>query len=563
VTLIASAPLALAAQQGRTQVRCAGQVISDVIIRAQGPSYGAVFARSRLVGGVLSRLHTTTAPSVIRSFVLMKPGDRCSALLREESERILRAMPFIAEASVTAYADGEAVRIEVITIDEPAIVAGAGVSGAAPFLTGLTLGSANVGGNAVYASLQWRDGDFYRDALAFRYRNYQLWGRPYQLQLRAAQRELGNDWEMNVSAPFLTDVQRTGWLVSGGGSDEFVRFARGADLPPPALAVQRQFVDAGLLGRIGPPGFLGLVGAQFSLEDTDPESQPVVVTDSGIFHDTTGALTDRYSQARSVRLNALLGFRRIRFLRVSGFDALSAPQDFRTGIEVGTTVGTSLGMSQGAARSERYLGANLYTGAGGASMFAAVEAVVQGRLDGETEWHDVLSHGRAAWYVKVHPRHLITADLSWARVHDSRVPVQLALGARHGGLRGYEGAHIGGGSRLVGRLEERWRVGAFGGSAGAALSLFTDIGAVSAGDVPLGRNSGVRQSIGVALILAVPARSQRMWRVDVAMPLQRRDGAGLEVRLSSEDRTRRFWRVPSDIAHARERVLPESVFRWP
>jgi hypothetical protein len=54
-----------------------------------------------------------------------------------------------------------------------------------------------------------------------------------------------------------------------------------------------------------------------------------------------------------------------------------------------------------------------------------------------------------------------------------------------------------------------------------------------------------------------------MWRIDVAMPLQRRDGAGLEVRLSSEDRTRMFWRVPSDIGYARERVLPESVFRWP
>jgi hypothetical protein len=388
-------------------------------------------------------------------------------------------------------------------------------------------------------------------------------GRPYQLQLRAARRELGNEWEADVSAPFLTDVQRTGWRVSGGGSDEFVRFFRGADVPTPAVGVQRQFVDVGLLGRIGPPGFLGLVGAQFSLEDTDPEGEPVVVTDSGIFRDTTAALIGRYASARSVRLNALLGFRRIRFLRVSGFDALSAPQDFRTGIELGTTVGTSLGMSSGAARGERYLGANVYSGAGRANMFAAVEAVVEGRLVGETEWRDVLSHGRAAWYVKVHPRHLITADLSWARVHDARVPVQLALGDRHGGLRGYDGARIGGGSRLVGRLEERWRVAAFGGSAGSALSVFTDIGSVSAGDVPLGRNSGVRQSVGAALILAVPARSQRMWRIDVAMPLQRRDGAGLEVRLSSEDRTRMFWRVPSDIGHARERVLPESVFKWP
>lgn len=534
-----------------------------MVIRSQGPSYGTVFARSRFLGDALARLHTTTAPSVIRSFILLRPGDVCSALRRSESERILRAMPFIAEASVTAYADGDAVRIEVVTVDEPSMVADAGVRRGAPFLTRLTLGSANFRGNAVYTSLQWRDGGFYRDALALRYTNYQLWGRPYQLGLRAARRELGNDWDAEVSAPFLTDLQRTGWRVAGGSSDEFVRFFRGGAEAPPALGVQRQFLDAGMLARIGPPGFLGLVGAQFSLENTEPDQTPVVITDSGIVNDTTTALVNRYVSARSVRVNALLGFRRVRFLRVSGFDALSAPQDFRTGIQVGTTVGTSLGMSTGAAKNERYMGANVYTGAGDDNMFAAVEAVIEGRLGDDNEWRDVLSNGRAAWYVKPHPRHLITADLEWARAHDTRMPVQLALGDRRGGLRGYEDARIGGGSRVVGRLEERWRVAAFGGSAGAAVSLFTDIGSVSAGDVPLGMDSGVRQSVGMALILAVPARSQRMWRVDVAMPLQRRDGAGLEIRLSSEDRTRTFWRVPGDIGRARERVLPQSVFRWP
>jgi hypothetical protein len=220
-------------------------------------------------------------------------------------------------------------------------------------------------------------------------------------------------------------------------------------------------------------------------------------------------------------------------------------------------------MSSGAARDEQYLGTSVYMGAGSLNMFAALETLVEGRRGEDNEWRDVLSNGRAAWYVKVHPRHLITADLSWARAHDTRMPVQLALGDRRGGLRGYEGARIGGGSRVVGRLEERWRVAAFGGSAGAAISVFTDIGSISAGDVPLGRNSGVRQSVGMALIMAVPARSQRMWRVDVAMPLQRDKGTGLEVRLSSEDRTRAFWRVPGDIGRARERVLPQSVFNWP
>ncbi len=542
---------------------CAGQVISDVIVRSQGPSYGSVFQRSRFLGDVLARLHTTTAPSVIRSFVLLRPGDRCSPLRRSESERILRAMPFIAEASVTAYADGDAVRIEVLTVDEPSIVADAGVRSGSPFLSRVTLGSANLRGNAIFSSLQWRDGRFYRDALALRYRNFQLWGQPYQLHLNAARRELGSDWETEVSLPFLTDFQRTGWRVTGGSSDEFVRFHRGPDSPAPALRVKRQFMDAGVIARIGPPGFLGLTGAQVSMESTDPARSPVVITDTGVVNDTTSALISRYAAARSVRLNLLLGFRRIRFLRVSGFDALTAPQDFRTGIQVATTVGTSLGMSTGAARNERYVGTNVYSGAGTSTMFAAVEAMLEGRLGDDSEWRDVLSNGRAAWYVKVHPRHLVTADLSWARAPATRFPVQLSLGDRRGGLRGFNDARIGGGSRVVGRLEERWRVAAFGGSAGAAVSLFTDIGSVSAGDVPLGASSGVRQSIGMGLTLAVPARSQRMWRVDVAMPVGRREGEGLEIRVSSEDRTRTFWRVPGDIGRARERVTTQSPFSWP
>jgi hypothetical protein len=54
-----------------------------------------------------------------------------------------------------------------------------------------------------------------------------------------------------------------------------------------------------------------------------------------------------------------------------------------------------------------------------------------------------------------------------------------------------------------------------------------------------------------------------MWRVDFAVPTRRADRAGFEIRMSSEDRTSVFWRVPNDILSARERVLPQSIFRWP
>lgn len=537
-------------------------MITEVVIRSEGPAYGGVFERSPALGSLLARLHTPTAPAVIRNFLLLKKGDRCTPLRRSESERVLRAMPFIADASVTAYQDGSGVRLEVITVDEPSMVVHAGVRNDFPYLWRLTLGNGNLMGNGVYSAAQWRDGGFYRDAFLARYTNYQLWSRPYQLDVRWARREVGSDFVGQVSAPFLTDVQRVAWRLSAGQSNEYTRFLRPGDRAP-ALSVRREYLDAGALGRFGPPGRLGLLGLQFTVEDVEPGARPVLVTGGGIIGDTTSALVDRYAPWRSVRLNALLGFRRVRFLRVTGFDALSGPQDLRTGVQVSTTVGRALPTSRGLARDETYAGAEVYLGAGSTTSFGAVEAEVEGRRGMPGAWSDVLTNGRAAWQLKPHPRHLLTAELNWASVRESRVPVQLSLGDRRGGLRGFEDTWLGGAHRVVGRLEERWRVAALGGSAAVAVAAFTDIGSVAAGDVPLGATSGLKQSVGTSLIVAVPPRSQRMFRVDVAFPVRGGGGSGFELRLTSEDRTQAFRRVPNDIRSARERVLPQSIFRWP
>lgn len=508
-------------------------------------------------------MHRPTAPDVIRALLLLRPGMRCTPLRRSESERLLLAMPFIADASVTAYQDGAGVRIEVVTIDEPSAVLHAGVRNGAPWLSRFTFGNANLLGNAVYASVQWRDGGFYRDVLAARYTNYQLFAKPYQLDLRGGRRELGFDWLGQVSYPFLTDVQRVAWRVSAGGSDEYTRFFRGSRVPA-SLQVRREYMEGSLLGRFGPPGRLGLLGTQFSVEDVEPASRAVRITPNGIVPDTASALQDRFAPFRSVRLNALLGFRRVRFRRVTGFDALSAPQDLRTGVQVSSTFGRSLPTSRGIADGEVFLGGELYAGvARGTTMFAAVDADVEGRRGDDGTWDDLVANGRAAWYLKPHPRHLLSVDLSWAAVRDARAPVQLTLADRRGGLRGYEHSWLGGASRVVARAEERWRVANVRGSAGIGVAVFADAGVIRAGDVPYGTSSGLRQAVGASVIVAAPVRSQRMWRIDLAFPTNRRDGAGVELRMTSEDRTQAFWRLPNDIRSARERVLPQSVFRWP
>lgn len=559
-------PRAELAGQGtlRTQVRCDGQPITEVVILSQAPGFGGIFARSPLLGRLVTSLHVTTAPSVIRNFVLLHKGERCSPLLRYESERILRAMPFIADASVTAYRDGmDGVRIEVITVDEPSLIGSVGVENDPPFLTGLTVGNQNLLGNAVYAAASWRDGFYYRDRFAGRYTNYQLWGKPYQMQLAAARRELGGDWQAEVSYPFLTDVQKSAWRVSAGEIEEYPRFLRPGGLAS-SLQVNRRFADAGAMLRVGSAGLLGLLGAQFSYEADSPAGVPIVVTDSGVIADTTSVLRGRYRTTRSARVNTLLGLRSVRFVQVTGFDALSGPQDLRVGTQLGLTLGHSLPASRGVARSEKYIAGHVFFAVGGRRSYGAIQGDIEGRRSRETKgWDDVLTNGRVAWYLKPHPRHLVSADLSWGGGWSARIPYQLDLGARRGGLRGYDDVELGGARRVIARFEERWRVGSFRGSADAGVGIFTDVGQVWAGDVPLGLNSGLRQAVGVSLMAAVPPKSQRMWRLDLAFPLDRRDGSRWGLRLTNEDRTRTFHNIPGDVRRIRERVVPQSIFNWP
>ncbi|HWP02334.1 MAG TPA: hypothetical protein VNL96_02655, partial [Gemmatimonadaceae bacterium] len=81
-------------------LRCAGQPIADVVIRSHAPSYGGLFARSRPLGRAVSSLHVATDPEVVRRYLLLRRGQRCDPLALAESERVLRSLPFLADARI-------------------------------------------------------------------------------------------------------------------------------------------------------------------------------------------------------------------------------------------------------------------------------------------------------------------------------------------------------------------------------------------------------------------------------------------------------------------------------
>ena len=544
-------------------VTCKGERITRIDIDANPPfriTGNTIWQRAGRFG---AKQHVTTKESVIRRYLALQLGDRCTEVRRAESERILRSQPFIADATVLAYPDGSGgVILNVTTVDEISILIGAGLTASSPHFRSLLLGEDNLMGSAIHAEAGWKKGAHFRDIYAGKMIDYQFLGRPYQLRVEGGRRELGGDWATELSHPFLTDLQRFSWRTTAGSTTGYFYFRR-PDADPAALRIARSYSDIGGVVRIGPPlGRLALIGGSVSFEDENPGTQPVLVTDTAVVTDTSQALINRYTKHQTARLNALWGVRNVHFLRVSGFDALEGTEDLRTGVQLATLLGKGVTFLRGKER-DWFGSAELYAGMASQISYAALDIAGEGRRPEDGEWDGVLAHGRAALYVKPFNRHTVISDLTWSGGWRQRIPFQLTFADRDGGLRGFRSADVGGGRRLIGRVEDRYLVGRYKQAASIAVAGFAEGGKLWVGDSPFGVNTPLYASTGISILAASPPQSRRTVRADFAYPVKGMRHGGLEVRLTVTDFTRTFRVEPRDIFNSRERSVPASVFSWP
>lgn len=542
-------------------VPCAGQRIDSISVYSNAPSVTGV--RSVPVLGDIARAsHVTTRASVIRRYLLLDVGDRCVELRRAESERILRAEPFIADATIVAHPDSSGgVELEVRTIDETSLIVGGRVTAAAPVIRAFRLGSSNFNGSALALVGDWRDGGAYRDEFGVRVIDRQFAGNAWVLDGEARQRSLGDAVSLEASRPFYTDLQHTAWRGGGGVDDDYVDFVSGGVRH--AVRLDRTFMDVGGVARIGHPGELALIGTSLTVEHDDPSSTPVLITPTGLSSDTAPELTGRYQSHRSARLNVLLGVRDIRYIPVRGLDALRGTQDFPLGVQIGGQVGEGVKVF-GAGENAVFTAADVYVGAGGPTRGLRMQLRGEGVHSADAaDWEGILTSGRVEQFQKLADDDVVIAVGEWSGGWRQRVPFRLTLGDPVGGLRGFGADAAPGGRRAVVRLEERSFRGTALGLADIGFATFADAGRMWAGDVPFGVDQKVRASVGVSLLAASPPRSTRLWRIDLAIPVTRGAGHGLELRFSSADRTSFFWPEPHDVARTRDRTVPRSVFVWP
>jgi hypothetical protein len=560
VPALAQEPGPQLSPSGRRVIPCVGQPIEQIVIYAEAPSV-ANLRRVPVIARLARTLHSTTQIELIERFLLFKAGDHCSSLRRAESERILRAQPFIADADIFIVAnDDGSVDAEVRTSDEASIVLGGTIRARAPNVASVLLGNANLGGEGVYVSGSWRTGDGFRDGVAGRLIDNQFLGQTLVAAVEGERASIGGSWRAQAGRPFFTDLQRTAWRARSGMSRELVELRR-PDGVRPAVELSRHYFDVGAIARVGPPGRLGLFGMSLSGDDEEPGNR-LVIADTGRVIDL-GPVPINYVSHRIARMNLLLGIRDIQFERRAGLDALTAIQDVPLGVQLGAQIGRSLAML-GAREEDFFLASDLYIGLSSEKTVTRLQLQAEGRRGaGGAAWDGILSTGRLTHQRKIDLSNLATFALEWAGGFQQRTPFQLVLGVAESGVRGYEKSTYAGGQRLVARAEHRYTYGRFLKLADVGAAMFVDAGRQWAGDVPFGVTTPVKSSLGISLLATVPPRSARLWRADLAVPLNRGAGAAWTVRFTNADRTAFVFRDARDVAVGRELTVPSSIYAWP
>ncbi|HEV2016665.1 MAG TPA: hypothetical protein VGQ98_00025, partial [Gemmatimonadaceae bacterium] len=160
-------------------------------------------------------------------------------------------------------------------------------------------------------------------------------------------------------------------------------------------------------------------------------------------------------------------------------------------------------------------------------------------------------------------RQTFMSDVTWSGGWRQRIPFQLTFADRDGGLRGFRSAEVGGGRRLIGKVEDRYLIGRYKQIASIAMAGFAEAGKLWAGDTPFGVNTPLNASVGFSLLAASPPQSRRTVRADFAFPVRGQSDKRAEVRIVVTDFTRMFRLEPRDVTNSRERSVPASVFSWP
>lgn len=501
--------------------------------------------RFRWAYDLANRLHVRTRPEVIRRELLFDVGDCFDPVLVDESERLLRSYPFIANVDIYGIQQpGGGYHVVVDTEDEwsTRVEARLDLSGQIR-LEGLDVRERNLLGTGRELGVFYRSLDATREYGAA-YRSPQLLGTRWVLDLAAGRTRGGSLLRQELAHPFVGEIGRWSFRELMHHRDRLFdyvvptedRIERRLLVP----VTERGFHVVGLR-RFGEPGNLLVLGGGFSmLELTYASSDDfgITVVERGDYDARRPApaglrapAEDRLEPLRNIRAVALVGKRNVAWQQRRGLDSFHGRQDVRVGAEVELAVGRSLPGLR--ADNDLYATLDLYAAAGPPSAFVAGRVRTDMRRDYDadpdgSEIKDLFSEAEAFVYLRpaALPNRTVVLRAAAAGGWHVRTPYQITLGGERS-LRGWPEEALPGGRRIVFTAEDRWYAGwPFPDVADVGTSLFFDVGRIWPGEAPYGIDSGWRASVGGGLRVNFPAGGTNTIRVDAAFPIGPGGGLG-------------------------------------
>jgi surface antigen-like variable number repeat protein len=452
-------------------------------------------------------LHRTTRPEVVQRQLLFKSGDPFSPAVLAESERLLRANPYLFDAQIrpVRYQDGR-VDLEVVTHDVWTLRAGVSLNRAGgKNSTNFALQDSNFLGTGKDLTL-WRIDTVDRISTLLRYRDPALFQTRGQLEVSYADYSDGNSQRFELERPFysldarweaalrLRRFDRIDSLYTAG--QIFAAFRHG---------MERLEVEGGTS-----PGLAGGATHRWRLGFTFERDH----FDYAPGGDSTPAPPDRRNLAYP-----WIGFEYVEdgFVTEHQLDQIQRAEDLNLGRQFHARFGwssPSLGADHGRLIGEAATTLGWRPGAGQLLLASA---------EGASRWwrngaENLLVSGRLRYYAREFGRHLFYAALEGDVAHALDPENQLLLGG-DSGLRGYPLRFQDGDRRVLLTLEQRFfSAREYFHLLHAGAAVFFDAGSAWFA----GSDRQLLRDVGIGLRVGSNRSAQgTMVHLDLAFPLDR------------------------------------------
>lgn len=494
---------------------------------------------ARIANEAILVLQPATRVRLLRRFLLLQVGSRCDEQRRVESERILRAQPYISDVAIRVLPQtADAVLLRVETIDEYVLyVESWGWSG---LPAGLELGTGSVGGTGKGLRLLTELGRGGEMGWGVRFKDPQFLGRPIILETAAASRPFVDKWNLSLDLPAYTNFQRLWGRASVGSNRAFYTLLDTAirDVTVEYERRTAQINGGWRLGAVNAPWHLSAV-----VEREQAQRRRVLqIRDQGpVDISPPPQVATRYPIFDATRVGLGVSYRRLRYHAVRGLAALSAAEDVALGHDTYVAARQGIGALQ-RDPTDRVLSA------GNSGAVGSDQALLRWTVSGSwstarpgTPHGEAAITGRTALSLKRSESHLTLLSLGGERTRHARIPTQLTFRDDQTGLLGFRTVGFGGAGRFIVAVEERHRLPLTTRRAEVAFSALSQAGRLWAGDAPFGVSTPWHVGVGAAAMVAFPAGAKQMLRVEIGIPvnppsgLQRR-----ELRIFYSDRTGRF-----------------------